>query len=196
MESITNIAEGFEKEELKIGQTNSEGQKLPKRPIKFGKDGEILTDEDIIRAARIAEIRRENAKRPVAQLNKNDLWKSMGDYLMETGMEDLLECLQQLKETDPKGFITEYTKILKFFKPSMQSASVSIDSDIKITLTDARIEAEKEGYIPKASEGIEEGEESEEAEEVDYIEEVTEITNEQAEAIMARHLTSNQQADN
>lgn len=122
-------------------------QVKPARPLKFNKDGSIVSEEQLLEAARIAEIRKENRTRPIAKLNKGDLWKSMGDYLITTGMEDLLDALNTLKETDPKGFISEYTKILKFFKPSMQSQSITADTSIEIKLVDAREEAIKEGYL-------------------------------------------------
>lgn len=72
------------------------------------------------------------AGRPKGAISKTtQKWNQLCDYLMDDGIERLMNALDTL---EPKEYVEAYTKILNYIKPKLQSVDANQTTSMRIVI--------------------------------------------------------------
>jgi hypothetical protein len=70
--------------------------------------------------------------RPKGAISKTtQKWNQLCDYLMDDGIERLMNALDTL---EPKEYVEAYTKILNYIKPKLQSVDANQTTSMRIVI--------------------------------------------------------------
>ncbi len=79
---------------------------------------------------------------------KMQKWHMLADYLMDEGMDRLLNAMEQL---EPKEFVDAYSKILNYIKPKLSSVDQNSTEGIRIIITNELDDPKREDSEDSAS---------------------------------------------